>query len=113
PLVLVVLGGRDDGEHGDLAPGQELGRDRERVPGLPGARRRDQQEVSPRAPEVLVIGVFLPATKIKNQIIPNEPWFTFAGRRLRIRGAHEGEMLPGPSPRCTTRRAGALRRLRR
>jgi len=80
--MLEVLGWGDDGESGDLAPGEQFGRYGERVVGLPGARRGDQEEVAPGQPEILVIGVLLPPSEAGKKIIPN-------GTVVR---AHEAEM---------------------
>ena len=89
PLMLEVLGGRDDGERGDLAPREQFAGQGERVHGLPRPGRGDQQEVAPGQPEVLEIRVLLPAPQLGQKIISN-------GAAVR---AHEAEMLPRPRPR--------------
>ena len=71
PLVLEVLGRRDDGDRRDLAAGEQFGRDGERVRGLARSRRGDQQEVAPGRAEVLVVGILLPPAKTRKKIIPN------------------------------------------
>ena len=83
PLMLEVLGGRDDGERGDLAPGEQFGRDGEGVGGLAGPGRGDQEEVTSGQAEVLVIRVLLPPAQITE---------------FR-RDAHEAETLPAVSGR--------------
>ena len=85
PLVLEVLGGRDDGQRGDLTPGEQLGRDGERVRRLPRPGRGDQQEITPRDLEVLAVRVLLPPS----EVIPGGV----------VVHAHEGEMLPVPRRR--------------
>ena len=91
PLMLEVLGGRDDGERGDLAPGEQLSRDGQGVGGLAGPGRGDQEEVTSGQAEVLVIRVLLPPTEITD---------------LR-RDAHEAETLPAVSLSRRLRRPGA------
>ena len=93
PLVLEVLGRRDDGERGDLAPGQQFGRDGERVGGLARSRRRDQQEVPPGRAEILVVGILLPAAKTKQKIIPNG-WAVSPGDGLGGGGSGAGREAP-------------------
>ena len=88
PLMLEVLGGRDDGEPGDLAPREQFAGQGERVPGLPRPGRSDQQEVAPGQPEVLEVRVLLPAPQLGQEIISN-------GAVVR---AHEAEMLQGSRP---------------
>jgi len=65
PLMLEMLGGGDDRERGDLAPGQQFGRDGEGVPGLARPGRSDQEEVTSGQPEVLVIRVLLPPSETR------------------------------------------------
>ena len=75
PLVLEVLGGRDDGEPGNLTPGEQLAGQGERVRRLPRPGGGDQQEVAPGQPEVLVVRVLLPPSQVRiaARSLPGQP----------------------------------------
>src|SRR5206468_8597724 len=76
---------------------------------LTRAGRGDQQEVASRQPEVLVVGILLPAAKARKEIIPNG----LGLRSVRSRGGHEAEMLPARTVIRRQRHAGVTRRRRR
>jgi hypothetical protein len=63
PLVLEMLCRRDDRDSGDLTSSEQFCGDRQRERGLPGARRRDEQEVALITAEVRLVRVTLPATE--------------------------------------------------
>ena len=99
PLVLQVLRRRDHGDRGDLAAAQQLGRDGQGVGGLPRSGRGDQQEVAPGQPEVLLVGVLLPAPQGQKKIRPDGTFAAAAVAIGRCRGStHKAERLPAVAP---------------
>jgi hypothetical protein len=111
PLMLEVLGRRDNGDGRDLAAGEQFGRDCEGERRLAGARRRHQQEVALIAAKVSLVGVILPAAECEQQFWPD--WLMGAPGVITGGGCgdgHRSERLPAAADSSRERHDGSWTR---
>ena len=108
PLMLQVFGRRDDSHGADRTARDEFRGDRQRERSLPGAGRRDEQEVALVAAEVRPERILLPAAERQEQVCPDR----LADRRSMVTGggcrdSHRSERLPAAADTGTDRHVAA------